>query len=422
MRAVNKVLDIVRLGLVSLTIHKVRSALTALGIIIGVCGVMSSLAVNEGMIEQSQKAFRERGTDNIVINSKKPPDDDSARSRFSIYGLTKQDVTRLSDNVQGVIRAVKVHRTQHLIPARPKDIRATVFGTEPSFAQVARVNMRSGRFLRQTDMDEASPYVVITESLARKLFVAQDPLGGRFRIGDSGNPLTVVGILDRIPSTLSSPEGGGTEDVVVISLTSDARYFGEFNIIRSSGGETREKIEVSQLILQMADEQSVIEGAKVARSILTRTRDKADYEVTVPLEEINMMREQKKLMTLVSLGIAAISLVVGGIGIMNIMLASVTERTREIGIRRALGGKKKDIVTQFLVESVALTTAGGIVGIFVGLATAWSLKFVLAFEPIVTAPAVVFPFVMAIVVGLVSGLYPAMRAANLDPITALRHE
>ncbi len=178
------------------------------------------------------------------------------------------------------------------------------------------------------------------------------------------------------------------------------------------------------MILQMADEQAVIQGAALARSLLGRVHSKLDFDVSVPLEQIQMMKQQKRMMTLVSLGIAAISLVVGGIGIMNIMLASVTERTREIGIRRALGAKKKDIVTQFLVESVALTIAGGLVGIGVGLGGCYSLQPLLGFPfpPVITPLAIFFPFIMAVAVGLISGLYPAIRAANLDPITALRHE
>jgi putative ABC transport system permease protein len=172
----------------------------------------------------------------------------------------------------------------------------------------------------------------------------------------------------------------------------------------------------------MANEQAVLDGAAVARNVLKRFHEKLDFEVSVPLEQIRMMEEQTRLLKLVSLAIAAISLVVGGIGIMNIMLAGVTERTREIGIRRALGAKRIDIVTQFLVEAVALTMAGGLVGIFVGLATCYAVQYKLKMEIVVTPLAIFFPFLMAVAVGLVSGLYPAIRAAMLDPITALRHE
>ncbi|MFB3893380.1 MAG: ABC transporter permease [Phycisphaerae bacterium] len=423
MKGMNKVVDIVRLGLTSLTVHKVRSALTALGIIIGVCGVMSSLAINEGMIEQSQQAFKERGTDNIIVNSKKPAAEDTTKAMdfLNVYGLTKADVARLSSNVPRVNRCVTVHRTRKYSMAGDKQPNVYVIGTEPDFEKVARVELTAGRFINQLDMLKELPVCIVTDELADKLFGFEDPLGRTIRLGELGDPFVVVGVLARLPVTLAG-ESGDITNCVIIPLSTDRRVFGEISMMRTQGARIQEKVYASQVILQMADEQAVLEGSEVARSLLARYHEQLDFEVTVPLEQIQQMKEQKRMMTLVSLGIAAISLVVGGIGIMNIMLASVTERTREIGIRRALGGKRRDIVTQFLVESVALTMAGGIIGIVVGLIISYSMEKLLAVLTIVTPAAIVFPFIMAVAVGLISGLYPAMRAARLDPITALRHE
>jgi putative ABC transport system permease protein len=172
----------------------------------------------------------------------------------------------------------------------------------------------------------------------------------------------------------------------------------------------------------MADEQAVIDGAGIARNLLARFHQSRDYEVTVPLELIEQRRKQLRLWNFMFVAIASVSLLVGGIGIMNIMLASVTERTREIGIRRALGAKRRDITTQFLVESVTLTTVGGLLGIAIGLLVPWAVEWLLHRTTIVTAYTLLLPFGMAVAVGLVSGLYPALRAARLDPIVALRHE
>jgi putative ABC transport system permease protein len=212
------------------------------------------------------------------------------------------------------------------------------------------------------------------------------------------------------------------ENYVVVPMTADLARFGEMNIMVSAGSETYEKVAVSQCILQMADEQAVIDGATVARSLLERQHPKQDYEVTVPLEIIEQIKQQRRLWNFMFLVIASVSLLVGGIGIMNIMLASVTERTREIGIRRALGAKRRDITVQFLIEAIALTTVGGLLGIFVGMLVPWAVERLLKFTTILVASTLVLPFVMAVVVGLVSGLYPALRAARLDPIEALRHE
>jgi putative ABC transport system permease protein len=172
----------------------------------------------------------------------------------------------------------------------------------------------------------------------------------------------------------------------------------------------------------MADEQAVIDGATIARGLLERNHEERDYEVTVPLELIKQRQVQGRLWNIMFIGIASVSLLVGGIGIMNIMLASVTERTREIGVRRALGAKKRDVVVQFLVESVTLTTAGGVIGIIVGMLIPVGIELTLGLKTIVSPLTVVLPFVMAVGVGLASGLYPATRAAKLDPIVALRHE
>jgi putative ABC transport system permease protein len=172
----------------------------------------------------------------------------------------------------------------------------------------------------------------------------------------------------------------------------------------------------------MTDDRSVLNGANIARSLLARHHEEEDYEVTVPLELIEQRKKQQRLWNIMFLMIASISLVVGGIGIMNIMLASVTERTREIGVRRALGAKRRDIITQFLVESVTLTTVGGLVGIGIGMLVPWLVEATLALKTIVSPATLLLPLCMAIIVGLVAGLYPAMRAARLDPIVALRHE
>ena len=430
MRSLNKSLDIVRLGLHSLAVHAVRSILTSLGIIFGVCGVIAMLGITEGASYQSQIYLRELGSDKIIIRTIKPAEQSKATDSsggVNEYGLTAADVARLT-NVPGVTRCVMLHQSPKKISHGIQRATVSVVGAGPDLMKISTVHMAAGRFLAAADMTFSprprSP-CVITEALARKLIHGTDPLGQVITLYDNicREPFTVVGVLDRVPQIIDVP-GGSREACVIIPDTVRKRRLGEFTIFVEKGNRTFERVEISQIVLEMRDEKAVKVGAKVAESLLKRFHDREDYTVIVPLDLLEQQEKQTRLWAIVLLVIAAISLVVGGIGIMNIMLASVTERTREIGIRRALGAKRGDIAVQFLVESVALTTIGGLVGVGVGLLGHWGVDRaeLMPFKTIITPWAVVLPFGMAVAVGLISGLYPAVRAAKLDPIEALRHE
>jgi len=424
MKAIHKVNDILRLGLHSLWVHAMRSALTALGIIIAVCSVIVMMAINEGTSKEAQRALRALGSDNIIIESVKPPNasnqtggDDHAAFN---YGLTNLDVQRMQGCIPGIIRCSITHRTQQYAHVLNATLPVSVIATEPVFAEIARIKPVAGRFITNVDLIRRKPHCVITQELARRLFAYRDPLGKTIRLGDE--PFVVVGLLEEMPIALGG-QGENAGNVVVIPHSVDTRRFGEYTINVSQGSRSFEKVQVSQIILQMADERAVLSGADIARSLLIRNHDQQDYRVTVPRELIEQKQRQQRLWNIMFLSIASISLVVGGIGIMNIMLASVTERTREIGIRRALGAKRRDIVVQFLVEAVALTTAGGVLGIGIGVMLPQLLEHINSEIKTEIVPALLMlPLSMAVGVGLVAGLYPAIRAARLDPITALRHE
>jgi len=426
MKVPHKAIDVIRLGLHSLTVHKARSVLTALGIIFGVWSVIAMLAINQGASYESQRLLREMGSDNIIIKSVKPPEEETkatAAGRGVLsYGLLRKDVVALRDNLPGIKQCVKVHRRPKTAHANGKNLGVTVIATEPTFADVARIEMvdGKGRFISAADLLLQKPHCVITQSLARRLFDYKDPMGRTVRL--ETEPFVVVGILSRLPESLSGGAGADTGNHVIIPLTTSMSRFGEFTVKFGQGGGVFEKVEVTQVVLQVEDDQAVIDGAQIARSLLERSHENRDYDVTVPLELIMQRKAQRRLWNIMFIGIASVSLLVGGIGIMNIMLASVTERTREIGVRRALGAKKRDVVVQFLVESVTLTTAGGLIGIGVGLLIPFLIEATLDLTTIISPLTVALPFVMAAGVGLASGLYPAVRAANLDPIAALRHE
>ena len=424
MKAVFKITDIVLLGLHSLTVHKVRSSLTALGILFGVWGVIAMLAINEGARVQAEQSLRKMGTDKFIIRSVKPAQDVSgaARERGALhYGLTHLDVRRLKTNLPGMLRCVTGHVTKKTAQYASRLVQAQVFGTYPAYLELRGLRVVGGRFLTSADELRCRNICVMTKSLARRLFLYEDPLGRSLRVG--GESFQVVGLVEP-PGELSGNGQAETgSDLIYIPAKVHRTRFGEYSIIRTGSSREMEKVEVSQVIFQMADEDAVLAGPKVADPLLQREHEKGDYDIVVPLAKIQQMREQNRRWNSMFFAIASISLVVGGIGIMNIMLASVTERTREIGIRRAMGAKRRDITVQFLVEAVTLTTLGGLAGIVVGynlvppiVERATNIKAIAS--PMMLA----VPFLMAVAVGLISGLYPAVRAARLDPIVALRHE
>jgi putative ABC transport system permease protein len=425
MKPVYKFLDIARLGLHNLTVHKVRSFLTALGIIFGVMGVMATLAISEGGSQKAQETLKELGSDNIIINSQKPVSDDSKATNMTggwatEYGLTRVDVIRLRTNIPDIRTSAVVHRQRKLARVGARNLNATVLGTQTSYQHVARIELRSGRFIVPSDETDARPVCVLTEALAKKLFLFDDPIHRIVTLGDQ--PFRVIGVMNGVPATMARLTGSDSDDSLIIPLATDRDRFGELLSERTSGSITREMVFASQVVLQMKDEQTLIDGAAVARNLLSREHPQVDYSVIVPQELLEQQKEQRRIWNVVLIAISLIALVVGGIGIMNIMLAGVTERTREIGVRRALGAKRADIVMQFLVEAVALSVVGGMIGIGMGMLVPLVFQWAFNIEAVLTTGIIVLPLFVAVLVGLTSGLYPAIRAANLDPINALRHE
>ena len=380
------------------------------------------LAINEGAGEKAQQELRQMGSDNLLIKSVKPPEEDTGAAQergASSYGLTYLDARRLQD-LPGVVRSVTAHLTKKAAIHGGKTITVSVFGTEATYMYLAKLRLVSGRFISAADLLRHRNVCVMTRSLARKLYGYEDPMWRSVQLG--GQAFTIIGLVDEPGRAVATVSGEVVSNLVFVPMTTDQTRFGKYMVERTGSSQSYELVEISQVILQMTDEKAVVRGAKIARSLLGREHDRRDYDIVVPLELIEQLRRQQQLWNIMFFLIASVSLVVGGIGIMNIMLASVTERTREIGIRRALGAKRRDITTQFLVETVTLTTVGGLAGMALGLISVMFVGKPLEIEPIVSTVTLVVPLLMAVLVGLASGMYPAMRAAKLDPITALRHE
>ncbi len=426
MKAIHKVTDVIRLGLQSLTAHRVRSVLTAIGILFGVWSVIAMLAINEGAARTSREELAKLGSENLILRSIKPIQrsrDTGQTGRVANYGLTHADISRLRDNVPGVVRCTIAHTSPQDAIVPSKLITVTMLGVEPAFYRSARLILtdKRSRFITHADVLRRRNVCVMTADLAKRLFSPEDPIGNSVRLG--AQAFVVVGITAQGTQIDVGAEGASSADQVYIPISTDRQRFGDITIRLSEGAFSFEQVDVSLAILQMTDEQAVLKAAKIVPHLLKRFHDRQDYDIRIPLAEIEQQKAQQKLWNYMFFAIAAVSLIVGGIGIMNIMLASVTERTREIGVRRALGAKKRDIVAQFLVESVTLTTIGGLLGILVGaLGVPLVVRWVLKMQAIVEWPTLVVPFSMAMLVGLGSGIYPAVRAAALDPIVALRHE
>ena len=414
----------VRLGVSSLLLHKLRSFLTTLGVLFGVASVIAMLAVGEGASAEAQEQIRKLGSRNVILRSVKPPQqgDADAEMRVLSYGLTRDDFDRIEGTFPGVKRAVPMLQSPAEVRYSDQVCRPRVLCTPPHYRDVTQRELFSGRFLSQQDEASAGVVCVLGYEVARFLFPFESALGERVKVGE--HYFEVVGVLgSRLPvgsvNLDPSSEAGGE---VFLPLSTGRAFFGERQTQIRSGSMDIQEVQLHEVVIEARRDIDVPVVAAACRSMLRREHDDKDYEVIVPLELLNQAKETKRIFNVVLGSIAGISLLVGGIGIMNVMLATVTERTREIGIRRALGAKRKHIVTQFLVETMVLSGAGGLLGVVIGLLIPWIVERTAELETIVTPAAPILAFAISVLVGIVFGLYPAWRAANMDPVEALRHE
>ena len=419
---------VIHLGIRSLMLHKMRSLLTMLGIIFGVCSVIAMLAIGEGASFEAQEAIRELGSRNVIIRSVPPPKGqttaDTVQTYTANYGLKLTDIKLLEETLHPRITATLAKRRYRMsVRAGRVEISGTVWGTQPNHLRMSQMELITGRFLLATDAH--ANVCVITDSMAAKLFPISDPLQGKVKL-NNWQIFRVVGVVrETAAASVRTPgqdnTGRALDANVYIPLASAHARLGVLFTERTSGGRLRERVELHELVVELADVDQVEATVPAIRAALKTSHRKVDYEIIVPLELLRQAEKTKRIFSIVLGSIAGISLIVGGIGIMNIMLATVTERTREIGIRRALGAQKGQIITQFLVETVVLSIAGGLVGVVFGVALPFAVEYFAEMKTIVTLPAVLLAFGISAVVGVVFGVYPARRAAELDPIEALRH-
>ncbi len=413
----------VLLGIKTLLLHKLRAFLTMLGVVFGVGSVIAMLAVGEGASREALDQIRKLGSQNILLSSVKPVEDDTSRStrvRLSVHGLLYADAERIAESFDGVRRVVpaKVIRDEGRMGMRALDMR--IVGTTPDWFELVRRPLLSGRVLEPADERQHANVAVLTEHGARRLLAGEAAIGSSLRLG--GGVFTVIGIVRSEGGMAGALHTPDAETDAYIPLTTARERFGDYFMQRTSGSRVAERVELHQILVEAETLEQVVPVSRGIEALLRRFHKRQDWRVDVPLALLEQAEATRRRFNLVLGSIAGISLLVGGIGIMNIMLASVTERTREIGIRRAIGARRQQIVGQFLIEAVVLSTVGGLIGVGVGVGIPQLITLLSGMRTIVPLYAVLLSLGISMAVGIVFGLYPALRAARLDPIVALRHE
>jgi putative ABC transport system permease protein len=418
------------LALRNLTLHKLRVFLTIIGLIFGVASVIAMLAIAEGASLEAQRQIAELGATNVIIRSNKPVDEvnpskqQNNDSFIFKYGLTYKDFERIVGTVPTVVGATPLREFRQNVRHLEFEIEARIVGVNPDFIRLTGQQVAEGRFLTDADLYYCANVAVLGSQTAEKLFPYGDPVEQSIRIGED-HFYRIVGVTSyKAPSagTGSSLAAQDFNKDVYIPLSTDRARFGEVLTNEKQGSYSAEKIELSQITVTVDAMENVKRTAEALDSMLQQFHPKHDYSITVPLELLEKAEATKRIFNLVLGSIASISLLVGGIGIMNIMLATVSERTREIGIRRALGARRRDIIEQFLIETTVMSSSGGLIGVLLGMVVP-PLVAHLSGIPVVIRPwSPVIAFLIAVSIGVIFGVYPARRAAMLDPVEALRTE
>jgi putative ABC transport system permease protein len=416
----------ISLGIQNLLLHKLRSFLTMLGVVFGVGSVVAMLSVGEGASKAALDNIKKVGSNNIIITSVKSVEEQNitnrAESFMSVYGLKYADYERLKATFSAVKTAVpvKLINKAGTLGQRTMDLR--VVGTTPEWFKLVKRDVVAGRVLVDKDSQDRDRSLVLTEYGARRLLATRNTIGQDINV--AGTSFRVVGIVKSSESTAASSgiQMPDQEVDAYIPIEVARFYFGDISIKETAGSAERKNVELEQIIVEVDDMKHVESTAKGIETMLEAFHKKKDYSMSIPLALLRQAEATKRTFNIVLGSIACISLLVGGIGIMNIMLASVTERTREIGIRRAIGAKKKQIITQFLIETVVLSTIGGIVGLFIGIFIPVLITLMAGMQTVITLVSIILPLFISIGIGIFFGLYPALRAAEVDPIIALRHE
>jgi len=402
----------------NLRAQKTRTMLTALGIVFGVGSVIGMLAIGAGAREESLRFIEQLGVRNVLVESRPATSQQELQQRRrDSPGLTDRDVRILTANIDA-LELLSPRRTIHpsrVLPKPSHDV-PELYGVRPAYAQIHSLHVVEGRFFDEQD-DAAARAVCVLGEGAKVSLLGYGPVLGKFvKVND--NWLEVTGVLGEQLASSGQSSGGKMQDlnnIVYIPLnTFQYRYFDTSSYMKD---------DLDAIDMRLKAGSDSLEVAKVVTAILNSTHHNVeDFTVTIPAALLAQQQRTQTIFTYVMVAIAAISLLVGGIGIMNIVLATVLERTREIGVRRATGARRNDIVRQFLTESVLISVGGGLLGIAFGFFLAWLIARTAEWKTIVTTASVLIAFGVSMAVGVIFGIYPAMKASRINPIEALRYE
>ena len=406
------------LGLENLAGHKLRSLLTMLGMIFGVAAVVAMLSIGAGAQQKVMAFIEQLGVRNLIVEAREAVNWQALQKvRRTSPGLTLADYQTIFGNLNDVAEATPRKRfaPTKILPKPQQDL-PVVYGVRPEYLSIANLRVTEGRFFNTIDDAAANPVCVLGAAAKDSLFGAAPALGEFVKLNDQW--CHVIGVVAPQLVTQSDVSGIRSEDL-------NNLIYAPLNtvILRLEESQSELKDEIDGIYLHLASADASASDAEIVRGILNSSHhDAGDFSIIVPAELLAEQRRTEQLFNTVMVAIASISLLVGGIGIMNIMLAAILERTREIGVRRAVGARKRDIVRQFVIEAVLISFAGGLLGIALGFGMSELIAWFAGWSTVVTVSSILLAFAVSISVGLIFGIYPAVKAARLDPVEAIRYE
>ncbi|HEY1679448.1 MAG TPA: ABC transporter permease [Candidatus Sulfotelmatobacter sp.] len=406
------------LGFQNLLQHRLRTMLTMLGMIFGVAAVVSMLSIGAGARQKVMALIEQMGVHNLIVEAKETTEWQAHQKIRKISpGLTFKDYRVIRDDVGDVLEGTPRKRMvpSKTIPKAQQDP-PTIYGVDTVYTKIAGLHVLQGRFFTEDEETRAAPVCVLGAAARSNLFGSADPVGQYVKTNETW--FRVIGVVSPQLSSQTEVSGVPTQDVnniIYVPLNSA--------ILRLEDSYSNQRDEIDGIYLNIRDNADMGSVAQLVRSILDSSHHSAgDFSVIVPAELLAEQKRTERLFNAVMVAIASISLLVGGIGIMNIMLASILERTREIGVRRAVGARQSDIIRQFVVEATLISFVGGSFGIVFGFVMSRLIALLAGWSTIVTATSILLAFIVSITVGLVFGIYPAVKAARLDPVEAIRYE
>lgn len=406
----------VRLAISGLVDHKFRSFLTMLGIIFGVASVITMLSIGEGAKREAIAKYQDLGVNNIIVREKNLSEEEleEVRAKFS-QGLSLKDAEVIRQIVPGVERIASQAEISTDVRYTDKSAKSTIIGITPEYLQMMNYRIGKGDFINDDQYNQRLKVCVLGAGVANTLFQKEDPVGQMIKIDDQW--LEVIGVLESktlFTETVGELAARDLNMDVYVPLSSFLNRFSRENALTS---------EIQQITIQVENSGRLLETSRLVNEILKRHHfNNDDYNIVIPFELLKQEEKERQIYNFLLGAIAAISLLVGGIGIMNIMLATVMERTREIGIRRSIGAKKSDIMSQFVTEAVAISITGGIIGVLLGVTLSLTVSLFTDVSTHIRPYSIVIAFAFSVIVGVSFGYLPAKNAANLKPVDSIRYE